>query len=390
MNLLIQMGDSYPNESPAAKRMRAFSDVLRSRGHQVTVLAPNSPGEKTSADNVLYCPTITLKKKTTLMRMLNQLSFACSSLFVSRKAGQADVVLTTSPPALIGISGWLIAKAKGAKLVYDVRDIWPDVAWEMGSFGPESLYSRIFVFIRDFMLKHADLITAVSPGKVAKLKAYHPNADVAFITNGLDEAFLQNQIDPRIRRKYHMEHGFHCVYIGNLGWAQGLTQLLFLAEKAQEASLDVCFHLFGSGVEEASLKEYVSSHNLTNVLFPGRLPNSQMYTILKSAQMSFVSLVNENLRDSVPTKMFEALGVGCPVLLAAAGDAAQILEESKLGIAVMPNDKEALWKAFTDLYHNRDTYLQEREHAQRLILRKYSRQNAALALEQELLALLGQ
>lgn len=389
MNLLIHMGDSYPNESPAAKRMRAFSDVLRSHGHQVTVLAPSSPNESFAADNVLYCPTISLKKKTTLMRMLNQLSFAFSSLFVSRKAGKADVVLTTSPPALIGISGWLIARSKGAKLVYDVRDIWPDVAWEMGSFGPESLYSRIFAFIRDFMLKHADLVTAVSPGKVTKLRQYRPDAKIAFITNGLDEEFLKNETDPRIREKYHMDQGFHCVYIGNLGWAQGLTQLLFLAEKAQKEGLNGYFHLFGSGVEEQSLKEYVSAHGLTNVLFPGRLPNAQMYTILKSAQMSFVSLINKNLTDSVPTKMFEALGVGCPVLLAAAGDAARILEESKLGRAVMPNDKDALWEAFLDMYHNPETYREEQAYAQALILRKYSRQSAALALEQELLALLG-
>lgn len=390
MNLLIQMGDSYPNESPSAKRMCAFSDVLRSHGHRVTVLAPRSSGESGNADNVLYCPTIAMKKKTTLMRILNQLSFAFSSALVSLWAGKADVVLTTSPPALIGISGWLIAKYKGAKLVYDVRDIWPDVAWEMGSFGPESLYSRVFVYIRDFMLRHADLVTAVSPGKVTKLKAYHPKSRVAFVTNGLDENFLNNAVLPEIQKKHGMDQGFHCVYIGNLGWAQGLTQLLLLAERVQEAQLDVCFHLFGSGVEENSLKTYVKERGLNNVVFPGRLPNAQMYTVLKSAQLSFVSLVNENLKDSVPTKMFEALGVGCPVLLAAAGDAADILEETRLGISVMPNDGEALWEAFLKLYYNLDDYLKEQEHARQVILQQYSRQRAALVLERELMVLLDE
>lgn len=389
MNILIHMGDSFPNETPAAKRMRAFYDVLEERGHRVVVMAPRNDSNVPIKYDVVYCPTIKMKKKTTLMRMLNQLSFACSSILLARKCGKTDVVLTTSPPALIGPAGWLIAKIKRAKLVYDVRDIWPDVAWEMGSFGEDSLYSRVFAFVRDFMLKHADLVTAVSPGKVEKLKGYHPKSDVAFVTNGLDEAFLKNELEQTVAEKYGMCNGFNCVYIGNLGWAQGLMQLMGLAEKAKNAGLDARFLLFGSGVEEDVLKEYVSAYNLDNVVFPGRLPNAQMYTVLKSAQMSFVSLVNENLKDSVPTKMFEALGVGCPVLLAAVGDAADILEECKLGIAVKPNDNDALWSAFLKLYYNLDDFLCNKKYAQAIMTQKYSRQRAALVLEQEMLKMIS-
>ena len=105
------------------------------------------------------------------------------------------------------------------------------------------MYSRIFEFVRNFVLKHSDMIRAVSDGKVEKLRGYVPKARVVNIMNGLDERFLEN-------------------------------------------------------------------------------PNEDMYTILKHSQMSFVPLVNDKLKDSVPTKMFEALGVGCPVLLAAAGDSA--------------------------------------------------------------------
>lgn len=388
MNLLIHMGDSYPNETPAAKRMRAFSDVLTAKGHRVVVLAPCNDAASNHADNVLVCPTVKIKKKTTLMRTLNQLSFAISSVFVAARAGKADVVLTTAPPALIGIAGWFIAKCKRAKLVYDVRDIWPDVAWEMGSFGKDSMYSKVFAFVRDFMLRRSDLVTAVSPGKVEKLKKYNPNARVAFITNGLDETFLNNTYRPEIAKEHGMGNGFHCVYIGNLGWAQGLTQMMHLAERSKAADMGAQFILFGTGVDETSLRQYATEHELTNVTFAGRLPNADMYTVLRSAQLSFVSLVNESLKDSVPTKMFEALGVGCPVLLAAVGDAADILEECKLGIAVPPNDSEALWNAFVQIYENQEQFKRYTEHAKNVVINKYSRQNAALLLEQELLSIL--
>lgn len=384
MNILIHQGDPYPNELPSGNRIRVFVDELTAKGHHVVVMAPYKMENVALAENVLYCPAIKLTKKTTLMRMLNQLSFAVSSLFCAARAGKIDMVLTTAPPALTVVAGWAIAKCKRAKHVFDVRDIWPDVALEMGSFDKNSLYSRIFTFIRDFMLRHSDLVTTVSPGKVRKLKAYAPEAEVVFVTNGLDEDFLSNTYRPEVAEKYGLDQGFNCVYFGNIGWAQGLMQLMHLAERAQETGMNARFLLFGSGVEENSLRQYAEKHKLTNVVFAGRIPNSEMYTILNSAQMSFIPLVNENLKDSVPTKMFEALGVGCPVLLSAVGDAADILHECKLGMSVSPNDTEALWAAFQKMYENMDQYLDYRSYAKEVILRKYSRQKAALLLEKEI------
>lgn len=389
MNLLIHMGDSYPDESPSAKRMRAFYDVLTEHGHHVTVMAPDYGNGNLGSKDIIYCPTIRMKKKTTAMRMLNQLSFAISSVFYSVKAGKVDVVLTTSPPVLISMAGWLIAKMKRAKLVYDVRDIWPDVALEMGSFSEGSIYTKVFAFIRDFMLKHASLVTAVSPGKVRKLKEYAPGAEIAFVTNGLDERFLENEYHQHIAEKYGLTEGFNCVYIGNLGWAQGLMQLMHLAEQAKETGMEARFVLFGSGVEEETLRTYAEENKLDNVVFAGRIPNAEMYTVLKAARLSFVSLVNERLKDSVPTKLFEALGVGCPVLLSAAGDSADILNACRLGIAVCPNDDEALWKSFQELYCNMDDYLCWREHARTVILKNYSRQEAAVVLKEKLEELCG-
>ena len=384
MRIILHMGDPYPNESPAAKRIRAFYDVLTAHGHQVTVMAPDYRTTDAEEKDIVYCPTIEMKKKTTAMRMLNQLSFAFSSVLFSGRAGKADVVLTTSPPVLISMAGWLIAKLKRAKLVYDVRDIWPDVALEMGSFSEESFFCKVFSFIRDFMLKHSNLVTAVSPGKVDKLKIYAPDADVEYVTNGLDERFLENEYHSETAEKYGLTTDFNCVYIGNLGWAQGLTQLMQLAKRAKDSNMDARFVLFGSGVEEESLRKYAEDHHLDNVVFAGRVPNAEMFTVLKAAQLSFVSLVNDKLRDSVPTKMFEALGVGCPVLLSAAGDSADILNACKLGIAVQPNRDDDLWNAFMELYSNLDEYLQHRENTRTVIMNHYSRQQAAVVLENHL------
>lgn len=389
MNVILHMGETYLNETPGGKRIRAFYDVLTAHGHHVKVMAPGYGHTGAVPKDVIYCPTIEMKKKTTLMRLLNQLSFALSSVLYSGKAGKADIVLTSVPPALVGMAGWLIARLKGAKLVYDVRDIWPDVALEIGGFSEGSVFCKVFAFVRDFMLKHSDLVTTVSPGKVRKLKGYAPRAEVCFVPNGLDERFLDNEFHPETVEKYGLDTGFNCVYIGSFGRAQGLMQLMHLAERAKEHKLDARFVLFGNGVEEESLRRYAEDQKLDNIVFVEMIPNGEMFTVLKAAQLSFVSLINEKLRDSVPTKMFEALGVGCPILLAAAGDAAEMLNACKLGIAVRPNDDEALWKAFQELYCNMDDYLCWREHARTVILSNYSRQQAAVALEKKLNELSG-
>lgn len=384
MRILIHMGDPYPNEGPNAKRMRTFYEQFRKCGHTVKVLAPYDAMNICESEDIIYCKTPPLKNKTALKRLLNQIVFGFKSVLGSVKAGKIDAVITTSPPALISPFGWMIAKLKGAKLVYDVRDIWPDVALEMGSFTEHSLYARVFAAVRDFMLRRADLITAVSPGKVGKLKRYAPEANVKLVMNGLDEEFLKNEDHPEIAAKYGMDDRFNIVYIGNLGWAQGLKQLLQIAERAKTVYRDAQFFLFGSGVEEDSLKAYAREHQLDQVFFPGRLPNEQMYTILKHAQVSFVSLVNENLKDSVPTKMFEALGAGCPVLLAASGDAADILNECRFGRVVRPNDSEGLWNAFREMKAEMPEIMKNQRHAERIILETYSRQRAAAVMENEL------
>ena len=384
MRILIHMGDPYTMENPCGKRMKVFSDIFILHGHEVIVLAPDHDQTIIGKENVRNCSTVKLKKKTPLNRLLNGLVLGLSTLFESFRVGKIDVVITTTPPPLISLFGWIVAKLKRAKLVYDVRDIWPDVAWEMGSFSQDNLYSRVFVFIRDFMLRHSDLISTVSQGKVKKLQQYAPKAKVIHITNGLDESFLKNEEDKSVCERYKLDQYFTCVYSGNLGLAQGLKQLLAVAKKAQEQVLPVRFFLFGKGVEEENLKRYVEENKLENVCFAGRIPNGQMYTVLKYAKLSFISLVNENLRDSVPTKMFEALGVGCPILLAAVGDSADILNECGLGIAVRPNDEKALWEGLLNIYTNHEEILKNCARARQIILEKYSRQKAAMLLEKYL------
>ncbi|MDE5697664.1 MAG: glycosyltransferase family 4 protein [Lachnospiraceae bacterium] len=383
MRVLIHMGDPYLIDNPCTKRIRALKEALKLQGHRVVIMAPDIKGNARDPE-VTYCPAIPLRKKNVFYRLANGISFAISSICSLRKAGRIDIVLTTTPPALISPAGWLMAKIKHARLVYDVRDIWPDVALEMNEFTEDSIYYKIFRFIRDFMLRHADLITAVSDGKVNKLKEYAPQKRIVKIPNGFDVYFLQNKLNTALYKKIAMNGNFVCVYTGNLGLAQGLRQLLYIADKAKKSGLHAVFWLYGKGAEEQELREHVREHRLDNVFFGGKLSNRDIFTVLKAADISFVPLVNENLKDSIPTKIYEALGVGCPVLLAAEGDAVSVLEDAGLGIAVRPNQMEALWNAFLRLYNDKESMEHQKKHAMELMQNQYSIQRSAQVLVKEL------
>lgn len=386
MKIIIHSDEYYPTCAACAYRIKAFADEFTENGNDVTVIASSSNkynGEiQDCRERIIYSPTVKMKKKTTLMRMVNNLSFAVSSVFSAMKAGKADVVITTSPPPLVSISGWLIAKMKRAKLVYDVRDIWPDVALEMGSFSENSFFCRIFKTITGFMYKHADMITTVSPGKVEKIKNKLPENSrekVVLVSNGFDRNILESDIDKEITEQYKLNEGFNCVYIGNIGLAQGLGSVLDIAEKTKNKN--VKFLLFGNGAEKEILEKQASERGLENVKFCGVLPHDKVYTVLTHAQLSFIPLKSAKMKDSVPTKIYEAIGVGCPVLLVAEGDSCEIVNETGMGRCVSPERTEDLIKTFDGILENYGEIIKNQFSAKELMKNRYSRQQIALEFE---------
>lgn len=403
MRILIHCDEYYPTAQACAYRMQVFVDTFMALGDEVTVITSsankaNGPIDKEAhKERILYSPAIRMKKKTTLMRMLNNLSFGITSIFTAARAGKADVVLTTSPPPLVSIPGWIIAKFKRAKLVYDVRDIWPDVALEMGSFSETGFFCKVFKKITGFMYKHADIVTTVSPGKVEKIKGHvssrpgrksGPNHTdkVWLVGNGFDESILKSELDQAVVEKYELDKKFTCVYIGNIGLAQGLGALLEIAAKTKHK--EVQFLCFGMGAEKEMLEQRVKDEGLSNVKFCGVIDHSKVFSILSHAKLSFVPLKNSNMKDSVPTKIYEALGIGCPVLLAAEGDSADIVDEVQFGRHVSPDKVEQLVEVFDEMVDNYDELISHKDACTRLIHDEYSRQKFAAKLERNLGSLL--
>lgn len=394
MKILIHTDEYYPTAQACSYRMRVLADAFIDQGNEVVVIASSTNigagNSEKRRETIFYSPTIRMKKKSTLWRMINNLSFGITSIFTAMKVGKIDLVITTSPPPLVSVPGWIIAKIKKAKLVYDVRDIWPDVAIEIGSFTEKSIYNKIFKVITRFMYKHADWIITVSPGKVEKIKQHvislgkgKSSIDkVKLVSNGFDESIEDSVIDSLLIKKYELDKKFTCVYIGNIGLAQGLGCLLDMAAKTKHK--EVQFLLFGKGAEKELLEKRAKEMNLSNVHFCGVLPHEKVFTLLSYAKISFIPLKNSNMKDSIPTKVYEALGIGCPVLLVAEGDSCDIVEEAKMGRSISPDNIEKLVDVFDDMIEKYSVYSKNKIKAKKLMHEKYSRQKIAIKFEKEL------
>lgn len=398
MRVIIHSDEYYPTAQACSYRMQVLADAFVDAGDSVTVIASSANKKSGAADiashreRILYSAAVSMKKKTTLMRLFNNISYGFTSVFKALRAGKADVVITTSPPALTSGFGWLIAKLKRAVLVYDVRDIWPDVAAEMGSFSQDSFFYKVFGSNSRFMYKRADIITTVSPGKVKKLKeyaaSYHkrnataPADRVWLVGNGFDETIADSVYDPAVVEEYGLDKYFTCVYIGNIGLAQGLGALLDTAAKTKHK--DVRFLCFGKGAEKEELEKRAEQEGLNNVKFCGVIDHDKVFSILSAAKISFIPLKSSKMKDSVPTKVYEALGIGCPVLLVADGDAAEIVEESGLGAHISPDDTDSLPEVFDTMIDKYAEYEKNKEFSAKLMREKYSRQKAAAQFAERL------
>ena len=387
---ILYIADTFrPARTACANRTAVLVEALRNAGHDVRVLASTdsligAPEGCYAPEGTTYFETYPLVDKTLVNRLRNNFGGAREAVNEADRLGDFDAVVCTTPPLLLTSSAVRIARRKRARLVLDVRDIWPDVAYEMGSFAPGSLYGRFFERVARKAYATADMVVSVSPGKVEKLKHRVFNGDVVLVPNGIDESFLQNDVDEDLVRRLHLETGSICAYVGNIGLAQGLGTLLDIAKARPGAR----FLLFGDGADRANLEARTKAEGISNVEFCGRVDGRGVYTVLRHAAVAYVPLVSSRLRDSIPTKMYEALACGCPVLLAAEGDAADLLDECGLGAHAAPEDPASLLAAFDQLLESPFSDA-ERVAASAWVGENHSRQRFARTFAEEIGRLVG-
>jgi len=284
-----------------------------------------------------------------LRRILNHLSFAASSLTAVRKVGAADVVFVESPPLLIGIAVLAYRHLKRAPYVFNVSDIWPQSAIELGALR-NRFAVRLAEMLEQHLYRKAARVSVVTPGMVERLAQRGvPREKLFLLANGVDTSVFQ-PAPPNLElaRSLGLDERKVFLYAGTHGMAQGLGTILDAARQTKNS--EVFYVLAGEGAEKDALVKRAESERITNVRFLPNQPKRVMPDLLNLAYATIIPLRRLDLfKSALPSKMFESMATARPIVASLWGEAADLVETAKAGVVVAPEDPGALSEAVEKL-----------------------------------------
>ena len=388
-------------DEPGGTRHHELARFLVSKGHQVTVIASPvsyltgsaltpSPSPKNGREErgvrVIRAYTYSALHKSFVHRVFAFLSFMISSFFAGLGVQNVDVVWGTSPPIFQGWTAWLLARLKGAKFLFEVRDLWPDFAIAVGVLKNPVLIN-MSLWLERFLYRRADRVMVNSPGYVEHV-ASRGARRVELIPNGADpEMFNPLDLGNQFRVANHLQNRFVVLYAGAHGISNDLEVVLEAAVLLARR-LDIHFVLLGDGKEKANLQARARELGVRNVTFLPPVPKSEMSAALAGADACLAILKPlDAYKTTYPNKVFDYMAAGRPVLLAIDGVIRQVVEAAGCGLFCEPGNPQALAEAVLKLAADRDAALRMGLSGRAYLEQNFSREGMAEKLEKLLVEL---
>lgn len=381
----------YPPEIGAPqRRLSSLARYFVRAGHDVQVLTamPNYPRGRVydgygglvwheQLDGVRVTRTFIYPTQRTdfAHRLANYFSFVASSAAVGTVSlDRPDFLMVESPPLFLGLSGVWLSRVRRTRLIFNVSDLWPESAVRLGVVRTGSRAYRLSASLEAYCYRRAWMITGQSREIIASIDERFPGRRTYRLSNGVDCAeFGAARATPDARAALDGGAGSACIalYAGLHGIAQGLPQLLDAAEVlGPDDALDMV--LIGDGPVKADLVRRAADRGLTRVRFLDPRPAAELPPLLAAADILVVPL-GLHIPGAVPSKLYEAMASGKPVVLVASGEAATIVREHEAGIVVEPNDVAGLAQALRTLRQDADLRRRLGENGRRAAEREFDR-----------------
>lgn len=362
-----------PDLGALPARITEMAKVWVEDGHDVTVLTafPHHPlgtippeyrrklvvREKWGGIEVVRCWLLALPNRRMWQRTLCQVSFGATALLLGfRQVHEPDVIIVSSPPMFTAPAAWLTARLKRKPFVFEVRDLWPAVFVEMGVMKQGPAY-RILEAMERFFYRAAAKVVVVTHAFREDLSSRGiDSSKIAVIPNGADlEVYGQADAKPRFREALGGAGKFLVTFVGTHGVATGLEQILEAADILKDDSR-FAFAFVGEGAERERLMHSARERGLGNVTFHGAVGKDEVPDVYASSDACIICLkAVPFLGKFIPSKIFEIIAAGKPVIAALEGEAAGIVREAG-HIVVPPGDGKAIAGAIRDLAKAPDSH----------------------------------
>ena len=358
----------FPPEVGAPSARVSELAAAWARHHTVTVLTgfPNHPTglipaeyrgrwfaeERRDGYRVLRSWLYATPNEGVARRTLNHVSFMVSGFLTGAvKLERPDVIVATSPTFFCVFAAWALGVRFRAPFVFEVRDLWPEIFVQLGVLKNRQLI-RLLEAAELWLYRRAARVVTVTRGFAENIAARGIAAEkIVVIPNGADlERFRPGPRSETVRAALGAgDADFLVLYIGAHGISHALERVLEVAEKLR-ARPGIRFALVGDGARKAVLVRLAEEKGLANVMFLPSQPRESVPDFYRSADLCLVPLRNVPLFSTfIPSKMFEIMGCGRPILGAVRGEAAEILRESGGAVVVNPEDTEAMSRSIERL-----------------------------------------
>jgi colanic acid biosynthesis glycosyl transferase WcaI len=371
VNLGVIAPHFAPDVAPTGVVITRIVEELATRGHRIHVYSsypwyeehrvdPTYDGRWVRHEDTPWGritrvhPFPTSDKRNILKRAMSFAGFSAVLSYVARRGEELDAVLAMSPPLTLGLAGWTVARARKAPFVFNVQDVFPDVAIDLGVLTDRRLIAAAHRVER-FCYEHADAVTVLSDDLRTNVQAKtHKPENVHVIPNFVDTDWIRPAPpENAYRREFGLDGKTVVMYAGNVGLSQSLGMVLDSAA-ALSYEENVVFVINGQGAARSELERKASG--LTNVRFIDLQPPERLPEVLAAGDIHLVPLKRGLGRSSVPSKTYSILAAGRPLVASVdeGSEVARTVERAGAGVAIPPEDPEALTKALRRLIDSPD------------------------------------
>lgn len=363
---ILFLTDNFPPETNApATRTWEHVRHWAAQGHDITVIttAPNFPKgvvfdgytnawrrvEDKDGIRIVRVKTYIAANAGTLKRMADYISFMVSAMFFGLFEKRPDIIVATSPQFFTACAGFGLSVLRWRPWVFELRDLWPDSIIAVGAMKA-NFGLRMLEKLELFLYRRARLVVSVTHAFRDNLIGRGIDGDkIKVVTNGVDPArFAPAPRDGKLADTLDVNGRMVIGYVGTHGMAHALDKVLDAAELLVERR-DVAFLFVGDGAQRAALE--ARAMDMPNVRLMGSQPRDQMPSIWSICDVALVPLRDTpTFRTVIPSKIFEAMAMGLPILMALPkGEATSIIDDNETGLTVAPEDPEELASAIRRL-----------------------------------------
>jgi colanic acid biosynthesis glycosyl transferase WcaI len=371
MRILVLTINYWPEQTGIGAVVTRRCEYLASMGHEVTVCTsmPYYPEWKIPAAykgkvffdeehnrvriqrSWIWVPS----KVTAARRIPFEASFLASSLLRALSSSKPDLLMVVSPPLGLGLSAVLLSRWFRVPYVFDVEDLQPDAAADLGMLPKPIL--PFFYGLEKLAYRNARMISTVTEGMRRRIiaKDFSPNK-VVVVPPPADESLFAiepNATGEAFRAKHSLAGKFIVAHSGNMGVKQGLNLVLDAAEKLKNRK-EIVFLLAGDGAMKADLQNRATAQGLENIKFLPIQAQKEFHEMLAAMDLALIIQQSSVSDIAFPSKTVTLLAAARAVVAAVSGSSeiARILTDSTGGVVVEPENPDTLTAAILDLFDN--------------------------------------